>query len=128
MIKHLTVELLAAVVTAVAAIGAPAIEIAAGPGDLAGEFAAGQVVLVSLYVASACDAGVFGVELALSAASNDCVIRAVTLDPTFSRAVGEVSPAVAIAAAAEAAARVRNGDATSIDWPARRMRPGSTIG
>jgi len=102
--KYLTTGLLGSVVTAVAAFGAPAIEIVAGPGDLAGEFAAGQVVSVSLYAASASDAGVFGVELALAAASNDCVIRAVTFAPTFSQAVGEVSPAVAIAAAAEAAA------------------------
>jgi len=111
MMKYLTTGLLGSVVTTVAAIGAPAIEIAAGPGDLAGEFAAGQVVSVPLYVASACEAGVFGVELALAAASNDCVIRTVTFDPAFSQAVGEVSPAVVSAAAAHAAADAAAGNA-----------------
>jgi len=103
MASHWVATLLLSVAANVHAATAP-VELSSAAGSFAADYNTGDLVSVPLYAASASDTAVFGVELGLTAGSDDFLIRAVTFEPAFSQTVGDVSPAVARAAAADAPA------------------------
>jgi len=73
------------------------VELSTTAQPIAAEYATAERVTIPIYASSRSAAGVFGVELAITATSGDIAIREVTFDPAFGNSVGEVSPAVAAA-------------------------------